>query len=1110
MIRANLISNTFLVLFVIVLEALLPLSSFAQQLDETCVVNILNRTVQVGPDGGWSMANVPSTMGQVRARATCVRNGQTISGQTDFFTVARNGVVRTGDFVFGVSDPPPTSLTINPPDPFVLNGQGANAALSVTATFSDGSTRNVTTANSGINYISTNPAIASVDANGGVSGLATGSVLITARLDGAIGLKQVTVITSGDSDGDGLPDDFERNNGLNPNDPIDAQEDQDGDGLTALEEFGLGTDLNNPDTDGDGITDGEEVVSGADGFVTSPLLADTDGDGVDDGLEINSGTDPTDANSVNLSGLLTGITVAPSNFVLIFNTILGEASRPLTVTGTLQNGNTIDLTSTTTGTNYTSSDLTICNFGADDGRVFAGLNGSCTITVTNSGFSAEATVVVQTFSPTALSFIPIPGFAHNVDVSGDFAYVAAGSAGLQVVNVSNREVPVMAGSLDTPGNANDVKVIGTVAYVADGASGLQIVDISTPSSPSLLGFVDTPGNALDVVVAGTRVYVADGASGLQVIDVTNPVTASILGSVDTPGAGNGVDVDPGRMLAVVTDQTSGLQVIDVSDPASPVIVGNAPTPNAWDVVLNGTNAVIADRTSSMTTVDLSNPSFPQILASTPRNNGGLLEDVAVVGRLAFGADIFFVNGVPIVDISNTENPLPRTILNFSQFRDDEGTGIAADSNFVYLTAARGNSTRLYIGQYLELEDNFGIPPTVEIIAPQPSDTVIEGSTLPVTVEASDDIAVVSVDFLVDGTVVSTDTTVPYQFSLTVPLGISDLKLEANATDLGGNVGEAPEVPISVIPDPLTTVVGTVVDENGNPVSGATATTVNSLSDTTSSDGSFSISNVPTVQGNIRVTATAVVGTTELTGRSSSFPPVSDGTTDVGQIEVREFNAGTALQFDGIDDLVVFGQVMPLGSHTFEAWLKPTIPERNYAVGHAAGPSQACFFGTAISAGGAQVGFDVNPAGCGNSNLITHDIATLGVWTHVAGTFDGTTQKLYVNGVLVNEQSGISYAASSWMTAGGVRFFNGHQGFFGGEIDEVRTWNVVRTAEEIQDMMDRSLIGNEPGLVGYWRFDEGAGQETFDSSPSGTTGVLGTNTNVESTDPIWVTSEAPIR
>jgi hypothetical protein len=156
--------------------------------------------------------------------------------------------------------------------------------------------------------------------------------------------------------------------------------------------------------------------------------------------------------------------VNPSAFTLTVNTIIGEASRQLKVTGRLKNGGTVDLTATTQGTNYTSSDLTKCNFGSPDGRIFASANGTCTITVTNGGFSAQATGTVQTFAPTTLTFINIPGTTNNVDVSGNFAYVAAGASGLQIVNVSNRSTPIITGALDTPGNTQDVRVIGTLAY----------------------------------------------------------------------------------------------------------------------------------------------------------------------------------------------------------------------------------------------------------------------------------------------------------------------------------------------------------------------------------------------------------------------------------------------------------------------------------------------------------------------------------------------------------------------------------------------------------------------------------------------------------------------
>ncbi|QEQ98116.1 M12 family metallo-peptidase [Neptunomonas concharum] len=59
-----------------------------------------------------------------------------------------------------------------------------------------------------------------------------------------------------DSDNDGLDDAFETANGLNPNDPSDANGDRDNDGLTNLAEYQQGTGINNPDSDNDGAPDG--------------------------------------------------------------------------------------------------------------------------------------------------------------------------------------------------------------------------------------------------------------------------------------------------------------------------------------------------------------------------------------------------------------------------------------------------------------------------------------------------------------------------------------------------------------------------------------------------------------------------------------------------------------------------------------------------------------------------------------------------------------------------------------------------------------------------------------------------------------------------------------
>jgi hypothetical protein len=105
-----------------------------------------------------------------------------------------------------------------------------------------------------------------------------------------------------DTDSDGLPNWYEIRCNLNPNDATGANGadgNPDNDGLTNLQELGLGTLANVADTDADGLNDGAELSRVDAGLPapptgavspTNPLLADTDGDGLRDGVETDTGT----------------------------------------------------------------------------------------------------------------------------------------------------------------------------------------------------------------------------------------------------------------------------------------------------------------------------------------------------------------------------------------------------------------------------------------------------------------------------------------------------------------------------------------------------------------------------------------------------------------------------------------------------------------------------------------------------------------------------------------------------------------------------------------------------------------------------------------------------
>ena len=144
-----------------------------------------------------------------------------------------------------------------------------------------------------INNYNTNPLEADSDNDGLSDGLEvlnyhTDPLKSDSDDDGLTDEEEInTYITnplSSDSDNDGLSDGFEVLYGFNPNaDNGDNNLDSDGDGLTTLEEFQLGSNPTLADTDGDGLNDGDEVNI----YNTNLLLIDTDTDGMPDGWEVS-------------------------------------------------------------------------------------------------------------------------------------------------------------------------------------------------------------------------------------------------------------------------------------------------------------------------------------------------------------------------------------------------------------------------------------------------------------------------------------------------------------------------------------------------------------------------------------------------------------------------------------------------------------------------------------------------------------------------------------------------------------------------------------------------------------------------------------------------------
>ncbi|MEL1247141.1 LamG-like jellyroll fold domain-containing protein [Flavobacterium helocola] len=133
------------------------------------------------------------------------------------------------------------------------------------------------------------------------------------------------------------------------------------------------------------------------------------------------------------------------------------------------------------------------------------------------------------------------------------------------------------------------------------------------------------------------------------------------------------------------------------------------------------------------------------------------------------------------------------------------------------------------------------------------------------------------------------------------------------------------------------------------------------------------------------------------------------------------------------------------------------------------------------------------------------------WHHVAVTYDGAFARIYIDGVLENSRgaSGTITNTSHPVVIGAMRETGPAGRYLNGDIDEVRIWNVARTATQIANSRNCELQGNETGLVSYYKFNQGfdatnntAITTLTDATASANNGIL-TNFELTRTTSNWL-------
>lgn len=130
---------------------------------------------------------------------------------------------------------------------------------------------------------------------------------------------------------------------------------------------------------------------------------------------------------------------------------------------------------------------------------------------------------------------------------------------------------------------------------------------------------------------------------------------------------------------------------------------------------------------------------------------------------------------------------------------------------------------------------------------------------------------------------------------------------------------------------------------------------------------------------------------------------------------------------------------------------------------------------------------------GNQTLVAApSLPAPGSWHHVAFVYDpsdgAAASMLYVDGIL--SATGPATADNRTPLSSWVGSFDGLNQFYQGDIDELRIWDVARTADEIVQEMNGEVSASEPGLVAYFNCNAIYGTRVLDVSGNGNDMTLG--------------------
>jgi len=215
-------------------------------------------------------------------------------------------------------------------------------------------------------------------------------------------------------------------------------------------------------------------------------------------------------------------------------------------------------------------------------------------------------------------------------------FVNVGNLGLDIFDVTDPGQPKLLKNYATDGYTYALALSGNTLFLANGSEGVELLDVSVADVPRRVAYIRTgDDNATSVaLLADTQTLAIGTGQGVQLFDVTHQSVPGYLGRYESNGTVRDLQFCHGGKDLCLANSAYGFELLDATVPSRPELLGGvALEGNSIDVGSDhtGDNIYISTLTSALKKIDLTDPRQPEYSVFYDAHDAG------IIWSFAFGA-----------------------------------------------------------------------------------------------------------------------------------------------------------------------------------------------------------------------------------------------------------------------------------------------------------------------------------------------------------------------------------------------------------------------------------------------------------------------------------------